>query len=82
VRPRGGRGARLVATGGGRRLAEALPREGVWGSGLGSRTAHAGEPAAWRGRHLLGAALERVRAVLAAPSVEGAGAAGVNEEGA
>ena len=45
-------------------------------------SARAEEPAAWRGRNLLGVALERVRAVLAAPSVEGAGAAGVDEAGA
>ncbi|OSX74493.1 hypothetical protein BU14_0286s0006 [Porphyra umbilicalis] len=61
----GARAARLVATGG-RRLAEASPRDRVWGIGLGIRYARAEEPAAWRGRNLLGAALERVRAVLAA----------------
>jgi len=75
------RTARLVTTGE-RRLAEASPRDRVWGIGLGICSARAEEPAAWRGRNLLGVALERVRAVLAAQPDEGDGGAGVDGEGA
>lgn len=49
-----------------RRLVEAAPRDRVWGVGLGIGNPDAEDPSKWRGQNLLGEALERVRAVLAA----------------
>ncbi len=42
-------------------LAEAAPRDVVWGIGLGASNPLAREPATWRGRNLLGFALMEVR---------------------
>lgn len=50
----------------GRVLVEASPRDRVWGIGMGAGNEHAGNPAQWRGTNLLGFALMRARADLAA----------------
>lgn len=47
-------------------LVEASPVDRVWGIGLPAADARARDPAQWRGRNLLGFALMRVRARLAA----------------
>lgn len=52
--------AYLLGTGE-RVLAEASPRDRVWGIGLGASNPRAVDPAQWRGRNLLGLALMRVR---------------------
>lgn len=61
-----------------RRLVEAAPRDRVWGVGLGIGNADAEVPSRWRGQNLLGEALERVRAVLAAQPPEQQGTAGAD----
>lgn len=45
-------------------LAEASPRDCVWGIGLGSGNPRARDPSNWRGRNLLGKALMRVREII------------------
>jgi ribA/ribD-fused uncharacterized protein len=47
-------------------LVEASPVDRIWGIGLSARDASADEPALWRGLNLLGFALMRARAILAA----------------
>jgi hypothetical protein len=48
-------------------LVEASPKDRVWGIGLGAKDTRAHDPAAWLGENLLGFALMRARALLAAP---------------
>ncbi|GAB3210811.1 NADAR family protein [Marinactinospora endophytica] len=57
--------AYLVGTGS-RVLVEASPRDRVWGIGLAADDERATDPARWRGDNLLGFALMRARAELAA----------------
>nr|WP_153037014.1 NADAR family protein [Amycolatopsis sp. YIM 10] len=45
-------------------LVEAAPRDVIWGIGLGASNPRAADPAAWRGRNLLGFALMAVRDAL------------------
>lgn len=45
-------------------IAEASPKDTVWGIGLAEEDARIADPANWRGKNLLGEALMRVRAVL------------------
>ncbi|MFO0723109.1 MAG: NADAR family protein [Myxococcota bacterium] len=45
-------------------LVEASPRDVVWGIGLGAANPKARDPAAWRGRNLLGFALMEARSAL------------------
>ena len=42
-------------------LVEASPRDRIWGIGMGASNENAENPAAWRGRNLLGFALMEVR---------------------
>lgn len=42
-------------------LVEASPRDRIWGIGMGKSNENAGNPAAWRGKNLLGFALMEVR---------------------
>ena len=42
-------------------LVEASPRDRIWGIGMGKANENAENPAAWRGRNLLGFALMEVR---------------------
>jgi ribA/ribD-fused uncharacterized protein len=58
-------GGYLLGTGN-RVLVEASPLDLVWGIGLAATDPRAGDPAQWRGLNLLGFALMRVRAHLAA----------------
>lgn len=52
--------AALLATRG-LRIAEASPRDRVWGIGMGASSPDALDPVRWRGMNLLGLTLERVR---------------------
>ena len=55
----------LVATGDAI-LVEASPRDRIWGIGLAAADPRAADPATWRGANLLGFALVKTRAALAA----------------
>lgn len=55
--------AALLATGT-TRIAEASPRDRVWGIGMGASNPDAQDPSKWKGRNLLGKTLEEVRARL------------------
>lgn len=56
----------LLLETGARRIAEASPTDRIWGIGLGASDPAARDERQWRGANLLGNALERVRATLAA----------------
>lgn len=56
-------GDRLVATGA-KVLAEANPRDNIWGIGLAEDALEAINPSLWRGQNLLGLVLMEVRAAL------------------
>ena len=53
-------GAKLLATGD-RLIAEAAPRDKVWGIGLGAKSESAARPGEWKGANVLGWALMRAR---------------------
>jgi ribA/ribD-fused uncharacterized protein len=56
-------GRELLATGR-RRIAEASPQDAIWGIGTDAQDPDAQDPSKWRGRNVLGAALEQVREIL------------------
>ena len=52
----------ILKSTGGNTIAEAAPRDRIWGIGLGADSARRGVP--WRGQNILGNSLMRVRSML------------------